>query len=126
LNPGWCSIHFFAEFGLKKMWRSPNGTIRNILGGTVFREAIICKNIPRLVKPWIKSIVIGRHAYGDQYKATDFVVPGAGKLEIKWTPEICENGNGSISHEVFNFEGAGVALAMYNTDKVSYGVALAM
>ncbi|XP_064634606.1 isocitrate dehydrogenase [NADP] cytoplasmic-like [Lineus longissimus] len=102
------------EFGLKKMWRSPNGTIRNILGGTVFREAIICNNIPRLVKPWTKSIVIGRHAYGDQYKATDFVVPGPGKLEIKWMPE---NGGEPITHEVFNFEGAGVALAMYNTDK---------
>jgi isocitrate dehydrogenase len=103
------------EFNLKKMWRSPNGTIRNILGGTVFREAIICKNIPRLVTPWKKPIVIGRHAYGDQYKATDFVVPGDGKLEISWTPK---NGGEPIKHTVFEFEGTGgVSLAMYNTDK---------
>jgi isocitrate dehydrogenase len=103
------------EFNLKKMWRSPNGTIRNILGGTVFREAIICKNIPRLVKDWVKPIVIGRHAYGDQYKATDFVVPGDGALEIKWTPK---DGGEPIQFKVFDFEGTGgVALAMYNTDK---------
>jgi len=102
------------EFGLKKMWRSPNGTIRNILGGTVFREAIICENIPRLVPGWKKSIVIGRHAYGDQYKATDFVVPGAGKLEIKWTPK---EGGEEIHHTVFDFDGAGIAMGMYNTDK---------
>merc|ERR1712121_22376 len=81
------------EFKLKKMWKSPNGTIRNILGGTVFREAIICKNIPRLVVTWTKPIVIGRHAHGDQYKATDFVVPGPGKLEIKWTPAGASEGD---------------------------------
>ncbi|CAD5116104.1 DgyrCDS5030 [Dimorphilus gyrociliatus] len=103
------------EFKLKKMWKSPNGTIRNILGGTVFREAIICKNIPRLVSPWTKPIIIGRHAYGDQYKATDFVVPSEGKLEIKFTPS---NGTEPMNFEVFEFkEGGGVALAMYNTDK---------
>ncbi|XP_013407452.1 isocitrate dehydrogenase [NADP] cytoplasmic [Lingula anatina] len=106
--------HRVEEFKLKKMWRSPNGTIRNILGGTVFREAIICKNIPRLVPGWTKSIVIGRHAYGDQYKATDFVVPGAGKLEVTWTPKA---GGEPIKHNVFEFEDGGVALAMYNTDK---------
>merc|ERR1712141_507143 len=99
------------EFKLKKMWRSPNGTIRNILGGTVFREAIICKNIPRLVTPWTKPIVVGRHAHGDQYKATDFVVPGPGKLEIKWTPAgSTEADNGKIHEEVFTFKnGGGVA-----------------
>lgn len=103
------------EFKLKKMWKSPNGTIRNILGGTVFREAIICKNIPRLVKPWTKPIVIGRHAYGDQYKATDFVVPGDGQLEIVYTPKNCGE---PMKFNVFEFEGTGgVALAMYNTDK---------
>merc|ERR1712136_572448 len=103
------------EFGLKKMWKSPNGTIRNILGGTVFREAIICNNVPRLVTGWTKPIVIGRHAHGDQYKATDFVVPGPGKLEIKWTPL---NGKNDIIHEeVFTFkDGGGVAMSMYNTD----------
>ncbi|XP_059620529.1 isocitrate dehydrogenase [NADP] cytoplasmic [Phlebotomus argentipes] len=100
------------EFKLKKMWKSPNGTIRNILGGTVFREAIICKNIPRLVTGWEKPIIIGRHAHADQYKATDFVVPGAGKLELKFTPE---SGN-TISYVVHEYQGAGVALAMYNTD----------
>ncbi|KAI0211496.1 Isocitrate dehydrogenase [NADP] cytoplasmic [Lamellibrachia satsuma] len=103
------------EFGLKQMWKSPNGTIRNILGGTVFREAIICKNIPRLVTTWKKPIVIGRHAYGDQYKATDFIVPGDGKLQITFTPR---DGGEPICHTVFDFEGTGgVALAMYNTDK---------
>ncbi|XP_062578635.1 isocitrate dehydrogenase [NADP] cytoplasmic-like [Saccostrea cucullata] len=103
------------EFNLKKMWKSPNGTIRNILGGTVFREAIICSNIPRLVPGWTKSIVIGRHAYGDQYRATDFVVPGPGKLEIKFTPA---NGGQEQNYNVFDFtESGGVALAMYNTDK---------
>lgn len=103
------------EFNLKKMWRSPNGTIRNILGGTVFREAIICKNIPRLVPGWKKSIIIGRHAYGDQYKATDFVVPSAGKLEMKFTPS---NGGEEMCYTVFDFQdGGGVALGMYNTDK---------
>ncbi|XP_061183184.1 isocitrate dehydrogenase [NADP] cytoplasmic-like [Saccostrea echinata] len=103
------------EFNLKKMWKSPNGTIRNILGGTVFREAIICSNIPRLVPGWTKSIIIGRHAYGDQYRATDFVVPGPGKLEIKFTPA---NGGQEQNYNVFDFtESGGVALAMYNTDK---------
>lgn len=103
------------EFNLKKMWKSPNGTIRNILGGTVFREAIICENIPRLVPGWTKSIVIGRHAYGDQYRATDFVVPGPGKLELKFTPT---DGSQAQNFNVFDFtESGGVALAMYNTDK---------
>ncbi|XP_027198844.2 LOW QUALITY PROTEIN: isocitrate dehydrogenase [NADP] cytoplasmic-like [Dermatophagoides pteronyssinus] len=103
------------EFNLKKMWKSPNGTIRNILGGTVFREPIICKNIPRLVTSWNKPIVVGRHAYGDQYRATDFVVPGNGKLEIKFVPA---DGSAPISHEVFEFkDGGGVSLSMYNTDK---------
>jgi len=102
------------EFKLKKMWRSPNGTIRNILGGTVFREPIICENIPRLVKPWTKPIIIGRHAYGDQYKCTDFVVPGDGKLEISFTPK---DGSEPMKYTVFEFEGTGgVAMAMYNTD----------
>jgi len=101
------------EFKLKKMWKSPNGTIRNILGGTVFREAIICKNIPRIVSTWQKPIIIGRHAHADQYKATDFVVPGAGSLEIKWSsPE----GN-VIQHTIHEFKGSGVALGMFNTDE---------
>ena len=102
------------EFGLKKMWRSPNGTIRNIIGGTVFREPIICKNIPKLVPSWTDPVVIGRHAFGDQYRATDFKVPGKGKMEIKWTSE---DGKEEIKHEVFNFTGPGVALSMYNLDK---------
>ena len=102
------------EFKLKKMWRSPNGTIRNILGGTVFREPIICKNIPKLVPGWTNPIVIGRHAFGDQYRATDFKVPGKGKLEIKWTSE---DGKEKKEFEVFNFGGPGVALAMYNLDQ---------
>jgi isocitrate dehydrogenase len=101
------------EFNLKKMWKSPNGTIRNIIGGTVFREPIICKNVPRLVPAWTSPIVIGRHAFGDQYKATDFVVPGAGKLTIKFTPA---NGGAPIEHEVFQFEEGGVAMGMYNID----------
>jgi len=102
------------EFKLKKMWRSPNGTIRNILGGTVFREPIICKNIPRLVPGWVHPIVIGRHAYGDQYKATDFLTPGPGKLTVKFTGEDGQE----IEHEVFQFkESGGVAMTMYNTDK---------
>jgi len=105
------------EFKLKKMWKSPNGTIRNILGGTVFREPIICKNVPRLVTGWTKPIVIGRHAHGDQYRATDFVVPGPGKLEVKWTPRNGSNNNGPLTFEVFDFEGSGIALAMYNTDQ---------
>lgn len=103
------------EFGLKQMWKSPNGTIRNILGGTVFREPIICKNIPRLVTCWQKPIIVGRHAFGDQYKATDFVVPGNGKLEIRFVPA---DGSPMISHEVFEFkQGGGVSLSMYNTDQ---------
>jgi isocitrate dehydrogenase len=102
------------EFKLKKMWKSPNGTIRNILGGTVFREPIICKNIPKLVPSWTKPIVIGRHAFGDQYRATDFLVPGKGKMEVKWTSE---DGKESKSFEVFNFTGPGVALSMYNLDQ---------
>tara|TARA_B100000579_G_scaffold430339_1_gene443561 strand:- start:348 stop:1562 length:1215 start_codon:yes stop_codon:yes gene_type:complete len=101
------------EFKLKKMWRSPNGTIRNILGGTVFREPIICKNVPKLVPGWIKPIIIGRHAFGDQYRATDFVVPGKGKLEIKWTSE---DGKDKKEFEIFNFPGPGVSLSMYNLD----------
>jgi len=102
------------EFNLKKMWRSPNGTIRNILGGTVFREPIICKNIPKLVPSWTNPICIGRHAFGDQYRATDFKVPGKGKLEIKWTSE---DGSEKKEFEVFNFPGPGVALSMYNLDQ---------
>ena len=102
------------EFNLKKMWRSPNGTIRNIIGGTVFREPIICKNIPKLVPSWTDPVIIGRHAFGDQYRATDFIVPGKGKLEIKWTSE---NGNDEKKYEVFNFPGPGIALSMYNLDK---------
>jgi len=101
------------EFGLKKMWRSPNGTIRNILGGTVFREPIICKNVPRLVPGWTDPIVIGRHAFGDQYRATDFLVPGAGKLTMKWE---AEDGSDSKEFEIFNFEGPGIAMGMYNLD----------
>jgi isocitrate dehydrogenase len=100
------------EFGLKKMWKSPNGTIRNILGGVIFREPIICRNVPRLVPGWTKPIVIGRHAYGDVYRATDFRVPGAGKLTISFVGEDgCR-----IEHEVHEFKGPGVALAMYNVD----------
>ena len=102
------------EFNLKKMWRSPNGTIRNIIGGTVFREPIICKNIPKLVPSWTNPIIIGRHAFGDQYRATDFKVPGKGKLEIKWTSE---NLKEEKKFEVFDFPGPGVALSMYNLDK---------
>ena len=102
------------EFNLKKMWRSPNGTIRNIIGGTVFREPIICKNIPKLVPSWTDPLIIGRHAFGDQYRATDFTVPGKGRLEIKWTSE---DGNNEKKYEVFNFPGPGIALSMYNLDK---------
>ncbi len=100
------------EFGLKKMWKSPNGTIRNILGGVVFREPIICKNVPRLIPGWTQPIIIGRHAFGDQYRATDFRVPGKGKLTMKWEGE---NGE-TIEHEVFDFPGAGVTMGMYNLD----------
>jgi len=102
------------EFNLKKMWRSPNGTIRNILGGTVFREPILCNNIPKLVPSWTNPICIGRHAFGDQYRATDFQVPGKGKLEMKWTSE---DGKEKKEFEVFNFPGPGVALSMYNLDQ---------
>ena len=101
------------EFGLKQMWKSPNGTIRNILGGVIFREPIICKNVPRLVPGWTKPIVVGRHAFGDQYRCTDFLVPGPGKLTLTW-----EGANGDrIEREVFDFPAAGVAMAMYNLDQ---------
>ena len=100
------------EFGLKKMWKSPNGTIRNILGGVVFREPIVIANVPRLIPGWTDPIVVGRHAFGDQYKATDFKVPGKGKLTMKWTGEDGQE----IEHEVFEFPGAGVAMGMYNLD----------
>lgn len=107
------------EFNLKEMWKSPNGTIRNILDGTVFREPIICKNVPRLVPNWTKPIMIGRHAFGDQYRATDFVTKGPGKLTLTF-----EGANGEkISKEVYNFKGDGVALAMYNTDESIRGFA---
>ncbi|GGH00288.1 MAG TPA: NADP-dependent isocitrate dehydrogenase [Oceanicaulis sp.] len=101
------------EFGLKKMWRSPNGTIRNILGGVVFREPIVIKNVPRLVPGWTKPIVIGRHAFGDQYRATDMVVKGPGKLTMTFTPE---DGSAPVTHEIFDFPGGGVAMGMYNLD----------
>ncbi len=107
------------EFKLKQMWKSPNGTIRNILDGTVFREPIICKNVPRLVPNWTAPICIGRHAFGDQYRATDFVTKGKGKLTITFEGE---NGE-KISHEVYNFKGDGIALAMYNTDESIMGFA---
>ena len=100
------------EFGLKQMWKSPNGTIRNILGGVIFREPIICKNVPRLVPGWTKPIIIGRHAYGDQYRATDFLVPGKGKLKLTWEGE---NGD-KIERDVFDFPSSGVAMAMFNLD----------
>ncbi|MCC0005223.1 MAG: NADP-dependent isocitrate dehydrogenase [Methylobacteriaceae bacterium] len=100
------------EFGLKEMWKSPNGTIRNILGGTIFREPIICRNVPRLVPGWTQPIVVGRHAYGDQYRATDFRVPGKGKLTLKF---VGDDGQ-VIEREVFQFPGAGVAMSMYNLD----------
>ncbi len=101
------------EFGLKKMWKSPNGTIRNILGGVIFREPIICRNVPRLVPGWTQPIIVGRHAFGDQYRATDFRYPGAGTLTIKFTGE-----DGTvIEHEVFKAPGSGVAMAMYNLDE---------
>ena len=108
------------EFGLKKMWRSPNGTIRNIVGGTVFREPIICNNVPRLVPNWTQPICIGRHAFGDQYKATDTVIKGKGKLTMTFTPEDGQE----VSWEVYQFEGqGGVAMSMYNTDESIYGFA---
>jgi isocitrate dehydrogenase len=108
------------EFGLKKMWKSPNGTIRNIVGGTVFREPIICNNVPRLVPNWTKPICIGRHAFGDQYKATDIVTKGKGKLTMTFTPE---DGSPVQEFDVYNFEGNGVAMSMYNTDESIYGFA---
>jgi isocitrate dehydrogenase len=108
------------EFNLKQMWKSPNGTIRNILDGTVFRQPIICKNVPRLVPNWTQPIVIGRHAFGDQYRATDFVVPGKGKLTVKFVPA---DGGAPIEKEVFSFPGGGVALTMYNVDESIRGFA---
>ena len=108
-----------AEFGLKKMWKSPNGTIRNIIGGTVFREPILMSNVPRYVQGWTQAIIIGRHAFGDQYKATDTVIKGKGTLRMTFTNEVGE----TKIWEVFNFEGDGVAMAMYNTDESIYGFA---
>ncbi len=110
------------EFNLKKMWKSPNGTIRNVLDGTVFREPIICKNVPRLVPGWTQPIVIGRHAFGDQYRATDFIIPGAGKLTMTYTPK---DGGAPVQHEVFDFPTAGVAMGMYNLDESIRGFARA-
>ncbi len=101
------------EFGLKKMWKSPNGTIRNILGGVVFREPIVLSNVPRLIPGWTSPIVVGRHAFGDQYRATDFLIPGAGKLTMKW---VSENGKDEKEYEVFHFPSSGVAMGMYNLD----------
>ncbi|MBE7453107.1 MAG: NADP-dependent isocitrate dehydrogenase [Kofleriaceae bacterium] len=109
-----------AEFGLKEMWRSPNGTIRNIIGGTIFREPIVCKNVPRLVPGWTRPIVVGRHAFGDQYRATDFLIPGAGTLTMTFTPR---GGGKPIEHKVFEFADAGVALGMYNLDESIIGFA---
>jgi isocitrate dehydrogenase len=110
------------EFKLKQMWRSPNGTIRNILGGTVFRQPIICRNVPRLVPGWTQSVVIGRHAFGDQYRATDFIVPGKGKLTLTFQPE---DGGEAIVREVFDFPGPGIAMSMYNLDDSIRGFARA-
>ena len=110
------------EFNLKEMWRSPNGTIRNIIGGTVFRQPIICKNIPRLVPGWEKPIVIGRHAFGDQYKATDFLIPEAGKLTMTFQPA---SGGDPLEYEVFDFPGSGCAMGMYNLDDSIRGFARA-
>ena len=110
------------EFGLRRMYKSPNGTIRNILGGTVFRQPIICQNVPRLVPGWTRPIVIGRHAFGDQYRATDFVVPGAGRLTTTFQPA---DGSPAITHEVFDFPDGGVAMAMYNLDESIRGFARA-
>lgn len=108
------------EFGLKKMWKSPNGTVRNIIGGTVFREPILMSNVPRIVPGWKKPIIIGRHAFADQYRATDFVTKGKGKLTITFTPA---DGGAPQEHEVFDFEGDGIAMAMYNTDESIRGFA---
>src|SRR5579863_6521662 len=110
------------EFKLKKMWKSPNGTIRNILGGTIFREPIVCKNVPRLVPGWTAPIVIGRHAYGDQYRATDFKAPGAGKLTMTFTPA---DGGKPVVYDVFDFPASGVAMGMYNLDESIVGFARA-
>ena len=109
------------EFGLKKMWRSPNGTIRNILGGVIFREPIICKNVPRLVPGWTQPIIVGRHAFGDQYRATDFLFPGKGKLTMKF---VGEDGT-TIEHEVFDAPSSGIAMGMYNLDDSIYDFARA-
>ncbi len=111
-----------SEFGLKRMYQSPNGTIRNIIGGTIFRQPILCKNIPRLVPGWKKPIVIGRHAFGDQYRATDFVVPGAGKMTIRFEPK---DGGEVLEREVYDFPSGGVALSMYNLDDSIRGFAYA-
>ncbi len=111
-----------AEFGLKQMWRSPNGTIRNILGGTVFRQPILCRNVPRLVPGWTKPIVIGRHAFGDQYRATDFTVPGPGTLTMTFAPA---DGGEPVTYELFEFPGPGVAMGMYNLDDSIRGFARA-
>jgi isocitrate dehydrogenase len=108
------------EFKLKQMWKSPNGTIRNILDGTVFREPIVCKNVPRLVTNWTAPIIVGRHAFGDQYRATDLVVKGKGKLTMTFTPE---DGSAPVTHEVYNFKGNGVAMGMYNTEESIRGFA---
>ncbi len=108
------------EFNLSEMWKSPNGTIRNIIGGTIFREPIICKNVPRLVPGWTKPIVVGRHAFGDQYKATDFLVPGPGTLTMTYTPK---DGSKPIEHKVFDFQSSGVAMGMYNLDDSIIGFA---
>jgi len=110
------------EFNLKKMWKSPNGTIRNILDGTVFRQPIICRNVPRLVQGWTLPIVVGRHAFGDQYRATDFLIPGKGKLKMRFEPA---GGGPAIEHEIFDFPGSGVALGMYNLDDSIRGFARA-
>jgi isocitrate dehydrogenase len=110
------------EFGLKKMWKSPNGTIRNILDGTVFRQPIICRNVPRLVPSWTQPIVIGRHAFGDQYRATDIIIPGAGRMMLRFEPA---DGGKTLDYPVFDFPAAGVALAMYNLDESIRGFARA-
>lgn len=108
------------EFGLKQMWKSPNGTIRNILDGTVFREPIVCKNVPRLVSNWTDPIIVGRHAFGDQYRATDVVIKGKGKLTMTFTPE---DGSAPVTHEIYNYKGNGVAMGMYNTEESIRGFA---
>ncbi len=108
------------EFNLKQMWKSPNGTIRNILDGTVFREPIVCKNVPRLVSNWDSPIIVGRHAFGDQYRATDMVIKGKGKLTMTFTPE---DGGEAVTHEIYNYKGNGVAMGMYNTEESIRGFA---